>query len=94
MFSNTFTAAIVLGLLASVGIYWVMYAIISSSMATADIGYTMPWSWNHWRMYLVTLFMLGATTMIDLAITRWAKFSEYGADAGTQHDKVYLALFK
>lgn len=67
MFSNSFTMAIIIGLVGSFLIYLLMYVIISSSMVTADIYNTMSASYAHIVFYAITALIIGATTIIDLA---------------------------
>jgi len=71
MFSNSFTIAIIIGLVGSCLIYLFMYVIISSSLVTADIYNTMSASYAHIVFYVITALIVGATTLIDLGQTRW-----------------------
>lgn len=92
MFSNSFTPAIIIGLVGSVFMFIIMYAIISTSMVASNIYNTMSASYAHLPFYFATLIIFGTTSLIDYAITRWHDFTQYSGMI--QHDKVYLPLFK
>jgi hypothetical protein len=53
-----------------------MYILISMYMVTADAYNTLYDTYLNPITYLVWLIIIGSTTMIDMAYTRWNKFNE------------------
>lgn len=77
LFTNTYTIAILVVLFGSVILYQIMYILISAFMVSADDYNTYKLYYSNWLFYLTSFFIFGSTTLIDLAITRWNKFSQY-----------------
>jgi hypothetical protein len=53
------------------------YEIISTVFITADAGETFLWSYGVFCFYLITYCLMGLTTFLDLALTRWIQFNIY-----------------
>ena len=76
LFSNTYTPAIVIVFMISLLSFILMYILISMYMVTADAYNTLYDTYINPITYLVWLIIIGSTTMIDMAYTRWNKFNE------------------
>lgn len=76
LFSNTYTPAIVIVFMISLLSFILMYILISMYMVTADAYNTLYDTYLNPITYLVWLIIIGSTTMIDMAYTRWNKFNE------------------
>ena len=66
-----------------------MYLLISGFSRTSDIYNTISWNYGHLQFYFVTVLIIGSTTLIDLAYTRYGSIMHF-----LQHDKVYLPILK
>ena len=76
LFSNTYTPAIVIVFMISLLSFILMYILISMYMVTADAYNTLYDTYINPITYLVWLIIIGSTTMIDMAYTRWNEFNE------------------
>lgn len=84
MFSHTYTVAIITGLIGSLFSFLLMQWLISAYLPSSDIFNSWQLTYGHLPFYFATGVILGLTTMLDLAITRWKSFAQYSPSG--QHD--------
>jgi F0F1-type ATP synthase assembly protein I len=71
LFSNNHTIASIVILILSTLMYLATSEFISGVLYKADIGKTFEWNYGVWCYYLIVYCLLGLTSMMDLALTRW-----------------------
>ncbi|CAD8145283.1 unnamed protein product [Paramecium pentaurelia] len=86
LFSNTYSIGVIVGLFGSVFIYLFLFILVSEKMPKSDMSNSQSASFSHLRFYLISLLVIGATSIFDLALTKLSQWSQY-AQVGIQHDK-------
>ncbi|CAD8160132.1 unnamed protein product [Paramecium pentaurelia] len=93
LISNTYSIGVIMGLLASVFIYILLFIFVSEKMANSDIFNSYSISFSNLRFNLTSLLVIGATSILDFSLIKLVQWSQY-AHVEIQHDKVYMPIKK